>query len=105
MGPWVQTALTLLGRGAVFGTGAAGAYSVMGQGLNGSGPGVDGYGYIPEANIALGGGALSPYGCKPKRRRRKRALTASDRGDIAFIAGLLGPKAGKDFAVIIGAKN
>jgi len=42
---------------------------------------------------------------KPKRRRRRRALTASDRGDIAFIAGLLGKPAGKDFAVIIGAKN
>lgn len=39
------------------------------------------------------------------RRRRRRALTASDRADIAFIAGLLGRPAGKDFAVIIGAKN
>lgn len=35
------------------------------------------------------------------RRRRKRALTKSDREDIAFIAGMLGKPAGKDFAMIV----
>ena len=35
------------------------------------------------------------------RRRRKRALTKSDKEDIAFIAGMLGKPAGKDFAMIV----
>ncbi len=40
-----------------------------------------------------------------KRRRRRRALTASDRGDIAFITGLLGPTAGKNFAVTLAGRS
>ena len=44
------------------------------------------------------GGDPTAFGA-PKRRRRRRALTASDRADIAFIAGALGPAAGKAFAV------
>lgn len=39
-----------------------------------------------------------------KRRRRRRALTASDRADIGFIVGLLGPKAGDRFAVTLAAR-
>ena len=38
---------------------------------------------------------------RPRRRRRRRALTASDRADIAFITGLLGPTAGKNFALTV----
>lgn len=40
-----------------------------------------------------------------KRRRRRRALTASDRADIAFIVGLLGPTAGKNFAVTLAGRS
>jgi len=40
-----------------------------------------------------------------KRRRRRRALTASDRADIAFITGLLGPSAGKNFALTIATRT
>jgi len=40
-------------------------------------------------------------GLPPLRTRRKRALTKSDREDIAFIAGMLGKPAGKDFAMIV----
>ncbi len=39
-----------------------------------------------------------------RRRRRKRALTASDRADIGFITGLLGPAAGKAFALTIASR-
>jgi hypothetical protein len=42
---------------------------------------------------------------KPRRRRRRRALTASDRADIAFIAGMLGQPAGRQFAMLIGART
>lgn len=41
---------------------------------------------------------LPPIGT---RRRRKRALTKSDREDIAFISGMLGKPAGRDFAMIV----
>lgn len=41
---------------------------------------------------------------KPRRRRR-RALTASDKADIAFISGTLGKPAGKDFAMIVAART
>lgn len=39
-----------------------------------------------------------------KRRRRRRALTASDKADIGFIVGLLGPKAGSNFATTLAAR-
>jgi len=42
---------------------------------------------------------------RPKRRRRKRALTASDRADIAFITATLGKAAGGNFAAIIAANR
>jgi len=42
---------------------------------------------------------------KKRRRRRRRALTASDRADIGFITGLLGPTAGKNFAITIATRT
>jgi len=44
-------------------------------------------------------------GLPVKRRRRRRALTASDKADIAFIVGLLGKTAGSHFAVSLGARS
>lgn len=35
------------------------------------------------------------------RHRRRRALSKSDREDIAFVAGMLGKPAGRDFAMIV----
>lgn len=58
--------------------------------------------------FALGGGDVPFIGgddAKPKRRRRRRALTASDKADIAFISGTLGKPAGKDFAMIVAART
>lgn len=40
-----------------------------------------------------------------RRRRRRRALTASDKADIAFISGTLGKPAGRDFAMVVAARN
>lgn len=42
---------------------------------------------------------------RPRRRRRKPVLTASDRADIAFIAGTLGKPAGSNFAMIVAARR
>lgn len=39
-------------------------------------------------------------GDRPKRRRRRRMLTASDRGDIAFLTATLGKPAAKELAAI-----
>lgn len=104
MPAWLFQALRLLGGGALLGAGAelAGVLNPFDSDV------------VPPSRATLGqGGApvISQSGQflgfrgGVKRRRRRRALTASDRADIAFIAGLLGPKAGKDFAVIIGAKG
>ncbi len=41
---------------------------------------------------------------RPRRRRRKRVLTASDRADIAFVVATLGAPAGKSFAMIVAAR-
>lgn len=57
---------------------------------------------LPDFGIP--GVDLFPDGDKPRRRRRRRALTASDRADIAFITGTLGTTAGKQFAMLIGAR-
>ncbi len=67
------------------------------------------------ALTGLGAGSLLPeiglpgFGFggddRPKRRRRKRALTASDRADIAFITATLGKPAGANFAAIIAANR
>ena len=57
----------------------------------------DAGGLIPDIFGGFGGD-------KPRRRRRRRALTASDRADIGFITGLLGPAAGKQFAVTIATR-
>ncbi len=54
---------------------------------------------INQARRAAG---LPPIG---GRRRRKRALTKSDREDIAFVAGMLGKPAGRDFAMIVAGSR
>jgi len=96
MPAWMIAALALLAplatrvpgiirsRGAVAALGA-------GAGALASGVGIPGVDLFPDD--------------KPKRRRRRRALTASDRADIAFIAGLLGTTAGKNFALTIATRT
>lgn len=61
--------------------------------------------YLPELQRFPGAGFLGVGEEKPKRRRRRRALTASDRADIAFIAGMLGQPAGRQFAMLIGSRT
>jgi len=39
------------------------------------------------------------------RRRRRRALTRSDREDIGFIAGMISKAAARDFAMIVAART
>lgn len=53
---------------------------------------------------ALLGGLLTGDGDVSRRRRRRRALTQSDRNDIAFITATLGATAGKQFAMIIASR-
>jgi len=92
MPAFVLSALALLARATV-GTRAralltGGTVGAIGQAVGL--PGVDLFGNGDE---------------KKKRRRRRRALTASDRADIGFITGLLGPTAGKNFAITIATRS
>lgn len=96
MAPWLLQALRLLAAG--FGGGLA---FETGQRAIGSGD-ERGGGPIPGPSFFGIPGLLG--GDKPKRRRRRRALTASDKADIAFIVGLLGPGAGKQFSTTLAAR-
>lgn len=57
---------------------------------------------LASINASRKAAGLPPLG---GRRRRKRALTLSDRADIAFISGTLGKPAGRDFAMIVAARS
>jgi len=101
MPAWILAALRLLGGGFAAGTGLELAQRQFGD---------------PEDDFRfaqgdlLGGGVnqlrrLTRGGLESgRRRRRRRALTASDRADIAFIAGMISKAAAKDFAVQLAAR-
>lgn len=50
--------------------------------------------------LALGGDGAGVMG----RRRRRRALTASDKSDISFMAAVLGETAARKFALILASR-
>lgn len=89
MPAWILSALSLL-RGAAIGTPFRALATGTGVGALVSGAGIPGVDLFPDG--------------KPRRRRRRRALTASDRADIGFITGLLGAPAGKAFALTIASR-
>lgn len=111
MPAWILSALRLIGT--------MGMGYVAGQAVESLPPGSPGSQMVPGGGGGGGGimGQILPGRSSPgymdhhgrwhsgfHRRRRRRALTAGDRADIAFIAGLLGPSAGAKFAAVIGAK-
>lgn len=100
---WIIQALRILALG--FGGGAAFEYGSRVFDPTTVGPGITSRltGGRSERIIEGVGGVFGMD--KPKRRRRRRALTASDRADIAFIVGLLGPTAGKNFAVTLAGRT
>ncbi len=94
MPAWLAAALALLrsaGIGAAVTGGALVAQDVL----------------TDESPRGFGTGLAFPLGVggTKRRRRRRRALTASDRADIGFITGLLGPTAGKNFAITIATRG
>ncbi len=103
MAAWIVTALALLARVAP--RARALARRIPGGALPLAGG-------IALGNIGIPGVDLFPDGAGPgvigpgvRRRRRRRALTASDRADIAFIESILGKSAGKSFAMIIATRT
>jgi len=63
-------------------------------------------GSLALGGLGIPGVDLFPDGVSgQRRRRRRRALTASDRADIAFIESILGKAAGKSFAMIIATRT
>lgn len=96
MPAWLIAALALLGPSAV-----RLAPTALRRGLPVAAGGLAG---AALATVGIPGVDLFPDG-RPRRRRRRRALTASDRADIGFITGLLGPTAGKNFAITIATRT
>ena len=96
---WIASALALMAPTVIRG-GTALARFARGRGGAAALGGAAG---LAAGQIGVPGVDLFPDE-KPKRRRRRRALTASDRADIAFIAGLLGPTAGRNFAITIATR-
>jgi len=94
MPAWIAAALVALrGLGPAAARGAAGGGAFLAA-----------QEFIPGL---FGGDGVDPVtgiGQKPRRRRRRRALTASDRADIAFITATLGVPAGKAFAIQLAAR-
>ncbi len=98
MPPFLASALALLARGTTLGRGA-----LFGTPTRAALTGVTAGTLIPGGGLGIPGIDLFPDG-RPRRRRRRRALTASDRADIGFITGLLGKAAGKEFAIVISTR-
>ncbi len=99
MAAWLIQALRMLGVGAVTGAGFGISEQFFGSPGTALGPALPpGFGGRQFVD-----GVLIPEH-PHKRRRRRRALTASDRADIAFIAGTLDKGAGKAFAVQLAAR-
>lgn len=97
MPAWVLTALRLLGIGA--GVGAV-------SGALGDAPG-EGIPFLPATIDPFERGGFDIFARKGrgKRHRRRRALTQGDRDDIAFITGMLGAPAGKQFALTLAGRS
>lgn len=87
----VRTVAQMTGR-QLFGTSARSAITGAGLGSIASGIGIPGIDLFPD-------------GGRPSRRRRRRALTASDRADIAFVEAVLGKAAGKSVAMLIVSRT
>jgi len=99
MAIWLTKALQIIAASFAGGAAFSGGSALMERQYDPSGT------YDPggfDQFVRAPGLTLRP---RMKRRRRRRALTASDRGDIAFITGLLGPTAGKNFAVTLAGRS
>lgn len=98
MPAWLAAALALL-RSAAFGTPLRALSTGLGAGALlpfGPGGGDSAFDFLP----GIGGG--DP---RIRRRRRKRALTQSDRNDIAFIAATISKAAAGSFAVQLATRS
>ena len=96
MAPWLLAALRMLGAAAGFGVGAELAERALDRDVQGTFASTPSGGFLGLGGGADGGG---------RRRRRRRALTQGDRDDIAFITGMLGAPAGKQFALTLAGRS
>ena len=94
MAPWLLSALRLLAAGFGGGIAFEGGRQVF------EGP-IDPRTGSPE----LFGIGIPGFGGKKPRRRRRRALTHSDKDDIAFIAATVGETTARKFALLLAAHH
>lgn len=88
MAGWLISALRLLGIGAGVSVAAGGLESLTGRDIP----------LVGQTTRTVMGAV------RAVRRRRRRALTVSDKNDIAFMAATLGDTAARKFALIIAAR-
>jgi len=103
---WIIQALGTLAR--AFGSRGAIAGGTALAGASALGIGGGGIPFLPAAFDPLEPGGFSIVGgvkALKVRRRRKRALTQSDRNDIAFIAATISKAAAGTFAVQLASRS
>ena len=103
---WIIQAMATLGR--AFGSRAALAGGTGLAGASALGIGGGGIPFLPAAldPFEKGGWSLvGGQGVRKSRRRRKQALTQSDRNDIAFIAATISKAAAGTFAVQLVSRS
>ncbi len=98
MPAWIAAALRLLAAGVIGGAGFE-----LGTGAFGRDVGTPSILDLDVIRDAAGN-IITRAHRGGRRHRRRRALTASDRADIAFIAGMISKAAAKDFAVQLAAR-
>ncbi len=104
MAAWIIAALRMLAQGTGLGVGFEVGQRAFGDEGERE---LAGQGFFPQLGMGrvtdAAGRIINGRG-SGVRRRRRRALTASDRADIAFIAGMISKSAAKDFAVQLAAR-
>jgi len=101
MAAWIITALKLIVGSGALGAGYSGAEQLWDMGPGEDYPMLSGPG---GAVVDMKRGPGGQWFPRKRRHRRRRALTASDRADIAFVAGMISKAAAKDFAVQLAAR-
>lgn len=100
MPAWLLMALRLIAAGL-----AGGAAFETGQQLVGQIPPGGGEGFGLPTLESAGFPGIPFFGGRKPRRRRRRALTHTDKDDIAFLAATVGEPTARKFALLLASHH